>query len=309
MKKAMPKLSIPSEHAAIVSSAGNVEVRLHCVTNASHPGIDAVTKMNSVSLLAMKIRHLLLKVSHQFQDATTPLMLNLDGSIDCPIVLEVSTDGTAAFTPEASAIDKINAIFERAIFAAECMAVGDQAAVLAAVVASANRAEIRTAKSSQTRPVEMGKDGHIYVTSSWARVITKVYLEFLTAAARVNSLGMSVEVIVTKHRYALPVLRDRATKTMWLMVGTRQINTPVTGFFRTGLAVEVLIDGKAKMLKATESDARMLIEADRNEAAVEMIVEVSLPSNPFLGDEESFRILQVLRVTYTNKQEELTLNA
>ena len=256
-------------------------------------------------MLRNKLQH----IERNIRDTATPLTLNADGSIDCLTVLMTSSDCSDIVAPEASIIDKVRNFLERAVYAAECIALGDQSAVQAATHVRATRAEIRPAKSTQLIPVKLGNDGNIYVTNASARAIVKLYLNFLTAVARVNALGMSVEVIIGNERYCFPVLRDGATKTTWLTVGTRQIIAPVTGFFRTSLTVEILIDGKTKILRATERDAGMLIEADRAQAAVEMVVEVFRASNPFLGDEETFRILEVLRVTDTGKQEDLTLAA
>lgn len=308
MKKTTLVLPVDSAYTTPACNGSSIEIRLRCTASSSHSGSDAVTKLNSVSALGMKLRQKLQNIERDIHDTAPPLTLNGDGSIDCPTVLTTSSDCSSAVAPEASTTDRVKDFLAMSVYAAECLAVGDQSALLAASNVRATRAKILPAKSTQTMSAQMGNDGNIYVTKASAREITKKHMTFLTAAAGVNALGMTVEVIIGKERYRFPALRNGATKITWLMVCTRKIIAPVTGFFRTAGSAEVIIDGKAKPLKVADHDACMLIEADRAEAAVEMVVEVFQASNPFLGDEENYRILEVLRITEAGKQEQLPLN-
>ena len=241
-------------------------------------------------------------------DLAEPISSAADGSIHCSIMLKSLDNVVGILGSLGTVIGKLEETFDLAVFCFACVVEGDRAAVQAANGNQSVPAEIRPAKSSQKSPVNFSEDGHIYVTNAASANIVKGYHSLISAAARVNSLGMSIVVTFGEHQYHFPFLRDGAMKITQIVVGRRTVTSPVSGYFRRGRVAELVIDGKVKSLKANERDAGALIKADKLEASVEMLVEVSRPSNPFLGSDESFQIVEVLKVTSSGKQDRLALD-
>lgn len=292
------------------SDSSDIRIQWHCVKDAPlEPSVDAVTQMNSASGFGIKFLEQLQRLERDICFTTAPLNTNVDGSIHGSVTLPAVTGSAGIIGPEATISGKFESLLEEVMLAFECVVVGYEVAQRAALSTQSVPAEIRPAKSTQKLRVALAADGHIYVTNPAACAIVKKYLPLIMSAMRVNLMGMVIVVTIGPHRYRFPVLRDGATKITPIVVGTRTIIAPVYGYFRCSRTAEFVIGGKIKTLKASDRDAGALRAADRADESVEMVVEVSRPSNPFLGNEETFRIVEVLKVTNVGKQERLTFDA
>ena len=305
--KLNPLSSATSAILGFAPQTNDRRIHFDCKKGLQETSGGAIEQMNCVSGFAIRILEKFQHLESDIINTAEPLTTNEDGSIHCSITPPSLSGARGIMSEETTLFGKFESLLDEVMFACECMVAGDKAAQHAAGSPRVVPAEIRAAKSSQKLRVEYCGDGNIYVTNPTASTIVKSYLSLITAAARVNSLGMPIVFSFGTHQYHFPVMREGATKITPIVVGTRIIIAPVTGYFRRSRTAEFSIDGKVKVLKANEADAGLLMTADRTEASVEMLVEVSRPSNPFLGNEESFRIIEVLKVTNVGKQERLAL--
>jgi len=308
MKKKQLSSSIESATKSNEQNTSNTHITFECIRSSHEPNTIALEQMSAAAAFGVKFTEILQQIEHIVFNLEEPISTTTNGSIHCSIMITSLTGAEGVLGSLETVTGKLEGMFELAMFCFACMVEGDRAAVHAANGNQCVPAEIRPAKSSQKSPVIFSEDGHIYVTNAASANIVKGYHSLISAAARVNSLDMSIAMSFGEHKYHFPFLRKGALKITQIVIGRRKVTSPVTGYFRRSRVAELIIGGKVKSLKANERDAGALIKADKLELSVEMVVEVSRPSNPFLGSDESFQIVEVLKVTNSGNQDRLALD-
>ncbi len=175
--------------------------------------------------------------------------------------------------------------------AAILLAVSDAVAQDVALGIVVGRPDVKPAKSSQKELVKRDATGTLWVTVLHPQTLIKKSHKTLSLSAAVNAGGHTISLHLDKTVLTLTHLRVGATKSEWIVVQEQPWTSRCSGFFEQHRTTELWHGEKVHILNVPPGDAGWYAEASKTGRWVELTVEISRPSNPFLPDEPKFRIL------------------
>ena len=296
-----------------IASASNVEtlgltIEIRANQNNTKNNIrDSLESMKAISafaaLMAFMLRSFLINVE---VIGTCPIQVA--SGFDVLFKIERTAPVESAIVSATSSLfEKVRGFLQDFSLSSDILKVGNDVAKLISAGQLTCQPKINPAKPSQNETAVLDSDGTIWVMITNGKLLVKRYKKLLHLAGFVNACGYVITLKVGKKQFNLTQLATDATKADWIVTETLRLRASVSGYHPEHKSVEILHDDEFLQLLVPADNSELYIEAMHHKKAMEILVEVSRPSNPFLSDPPKLRIAETIKIVDPSGQDEIDL--
>jgi hypothetical protein len=215
---------------------------------------------------------------------------------------------SAIATATSSLFEKVRGFVQDFSLSSDILKVGNDVAKLISAGELTCQPKINPAKPHQNETAVLDNDGTIWVMITNGSILVKRYKKLLHLAGFVNACGYVITLKIGKKTFKLTPLPINPTKADWIVTETLRLRPLVSGYHPEHKSVEILYDDEFVQHSVPADNSELYIEAMHHKKAMEILVEVSRPSNPFLSDPPKLRISETIKIVDPSGQDEIDLS-
>ncbi len=282
----------------------NFTLEIRPTTNTTRDSLEGIRAVSAfAALLAFLLRMLLLNTK-----VIGECPIQVASGFDVSFKIEGQRPATSKIaTATTSLYEKAFGFLQEMCLAADILKVGNDFAKLIALGELTALPKINPAKSNQKETAVLDSDGTIWLTVKNPKLLIKRFKKLLHLAGFVNSGGYVIAIKLGKKYFNLTPLPVDATKADWIVTETLRLSTLVSGYHPEHKMVEIFLDNEFLVQSVPADNSELYFEAMRDKKAMEILTEVSRPSNPFLSDPAKMRIAETIKIVDPPGQDEIDL--